>query len=38
MSIEFWLSIHNIYDNETARDELGKRLEIEVTPAENDLA
>jgi addiction module HigA family antidote len=38
MSPEFWLGIQNLYDIETAKDELGDRLEQEVTPAEKVLA
>jgi addiction module HigA family antidote len=35
---EFWLNLQALYDLETARDELGDRLETEVTPAEKVLA
>ncbi|HEY5573535.1 MAG TPA: HigA family addiction module antitoxin [Anaerolineales bacterium] len=38
MSPEFWLGIQNLYDIETAKDELGDRLEQEVTPAEKVLS
>jgi addiction module HigA family antidote len=38
MSPEFWLGLQNLYDIETAKDELGDRLEHEVTPAERVLA
>lgn len=30
---EFWLNLQALYDLETAKDELGNRLEQEVTPA-----
>lgn len=29
---EFWLNLQSLYDLETAKDELGDRLEEEVTP------
>lgn len=29
---EFWLNLQSLYDLETAKDELGDRLEQEVTP------
>ncbi|MEW5871458.1 MAG: HigA family addiction module antitoxin [Chloroflexota bacterium] len=29
---EFWLNLQALYDLETARDALGERLELEVTP------
>ena len=29
---EFWLNLQALYDLETAKDELGTRLELEVTP------
>jgi addiction module HigA family antidote len=35
---EFWLNLQALYDLETARDELGDRLFIEVTPAKKVLA
>jgi addiction module HigA family antidote len=35
---EFWLNLQALYDLETVRDELGDRLETEVTPAEKVLA
>jgi antitoxin HigA-1 len=34
---EFWLNLQALYDLETARDELGDRLFIEVTPAKKVL-
>ncbi|MBE0410934.1 MAG: HigA family addiction module antidote protein [Anaerolineales bacterium] len=38
MSPEFWLGIQNLYDIEKAKDELGDRLDQEVTPANELLA
>lgn len=38
MSPEFWLGIQNQYDIEMAKDNLGSRLEKEVTPAESVLS
>jgi antitoxin HigA-1 len=35
---EFWLNLQALYDLEIARDELGDRLFIEVTPAKKVLA
>lgn len=29
---EFWLNLQSLYDLETAKDELGDRLDEEVTP------
>jgi len=31
---EFWLNLQSLYDLETAKDELGDRLEVEVIPIE----
>lgn len=31
-SAEFWIGMHSTYDLETARDEIGKRIEAEVGP------
>ncbi len=31
---EFWLNLQALYDLETAKDELGDRLELEVVPLE----
>lgn len=36
-SPEFWLNLQALYDLETAREELGDRLYVEVTPAEQAL-
>jgi len=35
---EFWLNLQALYDLETARDELGTRLELEVTPVKEAVA
>jgi addiction module HigA family antidote len=35
---EFWLNLQALYDLETAKDELGTRLELEVTPVKEAVA
>lgn len=34
---EFWLNLQSLYDLETAKDKLGDRLDVEVTPVEEVL-